>query len=94
MKEILDYEVKPHPFVKIFPCKDDIAFWKLILLGPENTPYYGGVYTLYIKFPSDYPQKPPEVRFLTPIYHCNINAQGRICHSVLDRNYSPDLRVI
>lgn len=35
--------------------------------------------------------KPPEVRFITPIYHCNMNQQGRICHSVFDRNYSPAL---
>jgi ubiquitin-protein ligase len=44
---------------------------------------------LYAKFPQDYPFKPPEVRFITPIYHCNMNSQGRICHSVFDRNYSP-----
>lgn len=31
------------------------------------------------------------MRFITPIYHCNMNQQGRICHSVFDRNYSPAL---
>ena len=46
-----------------------------------------------MSFPLDYPQKPPELRFLTPIYHCNINSQGRVCHSILDRNYTPDTRV-
>ena len=31
------------------------------------------------------------MRFVTSIYHCNVNNQGRICHSVFDRNYSPAL---
>lgn len=44
------------------------------MLGPEQTPYLGGAYILYMKFPNEYPNKPPELRFLTPIYHCNINA--------------------
>lgn len=46
---------------------------------------------LYVQFPGDYPFKAPEMRFITPIYHCNMNQQGRICHSVFDRNYSPAL---
>ena len=49
------------------------------------------MFTLYAQFPGDYPFKPPEVRFVTSIYHCNVNNQGRICHSVFDRNYSPAL---
>ena len=30
---------------------------------------------------------------LHQIYHCNINSIGRICHSVLDRNYTSDISV-
>jgi hypothetical protein len=33
------------------------------------------------------------VRFLTPILHCNVNSHGKICHSILDRNYSADTSV-
>jgi len=59
---------------------DDISFWKILLFGPEETPYFRGIYTLYVQFPENYPNSPPNVRFLTPIYHCNINSSGRICH--------------
>ena len=38
-----------------------------------------------------YPMLPPEARFITPIYHSNINRHGRICHSVLDRNWVVDM---
>lgn len=60
-------------------------------MGPKGTPYQDGVFILYVEFPQEYPQKPPMIRFLTEIYHCNINSLGRICHSVLDRNYMVDV---
>jgi len=61
-----------------------------LLKGPEKTPYEGGSFVLYANFPDNYPNEAPNVRFLTEIYHCNINSNGRICHSVFDRNYTVD----
>lgn len=40
-------------------------------------------------FPNTYPAKPPDVRFVNRIHHCNINSQGKVCHSILDRNWNP-----
>uniref|UniRef100_A0A3B5KWC9 UBC core domain-containing protein n=1 Tax=Xiphophorus couchianus TaxID=32473 RepID=A0A3B5KWC9_9TELE len=64
------------------------AFWKIVLEGPPDTPYEKGTFELYCQFGTEYPVKPPTVRFVTPIYHCNINNVGRICHNILDRNYN------
>lgn len=33
------------------------------------------------------------MRFITKIYHCNINENGNICHSILQRNYSPAVSI-
>ena len=51
----------------------NIFEWLATLIGPADSPYKGGLFTLRIKFPDNYPEKAPEVCFLTPIYHVNIN---------------------
>lgn len=49
------------------------------IIGPENTPYEEGVYNLEILIPENYPFSPPSIRFLTKVYHLNIDDNGRIC---------------
>ena len=93
LQELAFYATNPHESFQIFPCEESIDFWQLILVGPEGTCYEGGIFHLFIEFTDKYPSKPPNVRFLTPIYHCNINQAGRVCHSILDRFYVPGLRI-
>ena len=55
------------------PDEDNIFVWEMILLGPKDTLYGGGLFSIYITFPEDYPNHPPEFCFKTPIYHTNVN---------------------
>mmetsp|Transcript_107476 Transcript_107476/g.304531 ORF Transcript_107476/g.304531 Transcript_107476/m.304531 type:complete len:207 (+) Transcript_107476:151-771(+) len=72
----------------------DLTHWKGILKGPEGTPYEGGVYTIDIKIPGDYPYNPPKMKFDTKIWHPNISSQtGAICLDVLGKEWSPALTI-
>lgn len=88
LEELKNLHCQPHPFFQIFPLETDFTFWKLLMEGPPDTPYESGVFELFCQFGPDYPVKPPTVRFITSIYHCNINNVGRICHNIFDRGYN------
>ncbi|CEP00942.1 UBC core domain-containing protein [Plasmodiophora brassicae] len=53
------------------------------IAGPPGSPYEGGSFRLEVGVPDRYPFEPPKVKFLTPIYHANIDAAGRICLDTL-----------
>uniref|UniRef100_A0A915ARA9 E2 ubiquitin-conjugating enzyme n=1 Tax=Parascaris univalens TaxID=6257 RepID=A0A915ARA9_PARUN len=56
--------------------------WNILLLPPRS-PYKNGVFQLSITFPIEYPFKPPQFSFITPIYHPNIDEKGMICLTIL-----------
>lgn len=62
-------------------------------MGPSESPYQQGVFFLSVSFPQQYPFKPPKIKFLTKIYHPNINANGNICLDILKENWSPALTI-
>ena len=53
--------------------EDDIFNWFVTILGPKDTSYSGGLFYLRVIFPEDYPNSVPDIIFLTPIYHLNVN---------------------
>ncbi|XP_017281441.1 uncharacterized protein LOC108241656 [Kryptolebias marmoratus] len=88
LEELKSLHCDPHPFFKVFPSESDFTFWRILMQGPPNTPYEKGVFELYCHFGPAYPVKPPVVRFVTHVYHCNVNSVGRVCHNIFDRNYN------
>jgi len=93
-KELKDMAKDPPANCSAGPAKDGELFkWIATIYGPDKSAYAGGVFQLEIEFPSDYPFKPPKVRFVTKVYHCNVNDKGGICLDILKDNWSPALTI-
>ena len=59
--------------ISIGLINDDIFTWNVTLLGAKDTSYRNGIFFLKIIFPENFPQGAPDIIFLTPIYHLNVN---------------------
>jgi len=60
--------------------------------GPQGTPYEHGTFLLEIKLPLAYPAVPPQLSFVTPIKHCNIEG-GVPCPNLLYGQWGPSNNV-
>ena len=92
-RELQDLGNDPPANCSAGPVGDDLFHWQATIMGPDDSPYSGGVYFLNIHFPADYPFKPPKVNFKTKVYHPNVNSQGSICLDILKEQWSPALTI-
>ena len=93
-KEYRDLQKDPPANTSAGPVNENDMFnWKATIMGPEDSPYAGGLFFLNIHFPTDYPFKPPKVQFTTKIFHPNINSNGGICLDILKDQWSPALTI-
>ncbi|KAI6210465.1 putative ubiquitin-conjugating enzyme protein 17 [Aphelenchoides besseyi] len=75
----------------IFLCMDESRcdVLKVLISGPENTPYQNGLFEFDVFFPSSYPNSPPKINFLTTggntvRFNPNLYNCGKICLSLLN----------
>jgi len=59
-----------------------------LIIGPEDTPYFGGNYFFEFNFPSNYPFSPPVVIYHTNAesvrFNPNLYTSGKVCVSILN----------
>jgi ubiquitin-protein ligase len=90
LAEIRNIASNPHPSYDVYVSESNMGFWKVVLSGPSESAYETGTFVLYLDMGDNYPQSPPQARFITRIFHPNINLGGRCCHSIFDRNWAVD----
>eukprot|EP00656_Telonema_subtile_P019062 TRINITY_DN2035_c0_g1_i1.p1 TRINITY_DN2035_c0_g1~~TRINITY_DN2035_c0_g1_i1.p1 ORF type:complete len:151 (-),score=24.25 TRINITY_DN2035_c0_g1_i1:330-782(-) len=93
VKETARLMQEPPPGVSATPFEDNLRYFNVIIAGPSESTYEGGIFSLELFLPEDYPMVPPKVRFLTKIYHPNIDVLGRICLDILKDKWSPALQI-
>jgi len=62
---------------------EDIFRWEVMIIGPPETLFEGGFFKCHLYFPQEYPLRPPVLKFLTDIWHPNIEKDGKVCISIL-----------
>ncbi|KAF5765900.1 putative ubiquitin-conjugating enzyme E2, ubiquitin-conjugating enzyme/RWD [Helianthus annuus] len=93
LKELKDLQRDPPASCSAGPVAQDMFHWQATIIGPNDSPYAGGVFQVTIHFPPDYPFKPPKVAFRTKVFHPNINNNGNICLDILKDQWSPALTI-
>nr|XP_016930736.1 ubiquitin-conjugating enzyme E2 N [Drosophila suzukii]XP_016930745.1 ubiquitin-conjugating enzyme E2 N [Drosophila suzukii] len=93
MKETQRLLEDPSPGISAIPDEKNARYFHVLVSGPQDSPYEGGIFKLELFLPGAYPMKAPLVRFLTKIYHPNIDSLGRICLDVLGDKWSPALQI-
>jgi ubiquitin-conjugating enzyme E2 J2 len=81
-KEYQRIQKEPAPFVEACPLEENILEWHYVITGPPDSVYAGGFYHGKIKFPNEYPYKPPSILMVTPSGRFRPNT--RLCLTMSD----------
>lgn len=73
MRDLRDLTQNPVEGINAAPISADNIFqWNAILDGPDDSLFEDASFVLTLKFPQDYPNHPPDVKFVTRVFHPNI----------------------
>lgn len=87
-KDLKEFFTDPLPEVFLVPDSEDMCNVHAIVIGPKDTPYEGGFFYFYVKYPGDYPIAPPRVKLMTTgrdsvRFNPNLYRNGKVCLSIL-----------
>jgi len=79
---------EPPPGILVVPDEKDLTLVHALITGAFDTPYEGGFFYFILRFPPEYPIKPPKVRLMTTggakvRFNPNLYKCGKVCLSIL-----------
>jgi ubiquitin-conjugating enzyme E2 Z len=87
VKQILKNPLTENGIYYIHHDTDMLKGYALII-GPSDTPYFGGNYFFELNYPADYPHSPPKVKYWTNAnnirFNPNLYVCGKVCVSLLN----------
>lgn len=89
MHDFRKIKTDPPIGVSASPISDNVLTWNAVIIGPTDTPYEDGTFRLVLNFNENYPRTPPNVKFLSTMFHPNIYPTGEICIDILQNRWSP-----
>jgi ubiquitin-conjugating enzyme E2 Z len=90
LKDVKQIMANPLTENGIYYIHDDCDMLKgyALIVGPTETPYFGGYYFFELYYPQDYPHSPPKVVYCTNgediRFNPNLYKCGRVCISLLN----------
>jgi len=57
--------------------------WNVGIFGPPETIFQGAYFKAVLTFPLEYPFSPPNIKFISDIWHPNVYPNGTVCISIL-----------
>ena len=87
VQDIYDFNKNKPDGIYLAINKDNLMKQHALLIGPKETPYFGGFFFFEITYPEDYPQKSPHIILLTTEKNVRFNPNlyecGKVCLSIL-----------
>ncbi|KAG5546126.1 hypothetical protein RHGRI_018341 [Rhododendron griersonianum] len=56
---------EPAPGISASPSEENMRYFNVMILGPSQSPYEGGVFKLELFLPEEYPMAAPKIRLLS-----------------------------
>jgi len=82
-KEITDPQTCLEGVLAELVKENDLTKWRVYITAPLGTAFENGIFQTEISFPPEYPMVPPELRFISEMFHPNVYTDGKVCISIL-----------